>query len=213
LVSVRIRCITVFYTLITCFVLRIPSLFALTVHRYDSCPDFVRSLAVEPQEWAMESEIYYFYDFYFIVFLQIFLPFGLLVGLNILIVIKLAKDTTVRKLSEAVSFNKRDDSIQKSNISSSIRNAVCTMLAIVFSYLICNSLHLGLTILERTQSSILITEEDETLASPFYTIFGDTVSILYMFTSSIRISIYAKFNPRMRRHIIAVFVELCTKCG
>ncbi|CAG9531171.1 unnamed protein product [Cercopithifilaria johnstoni] len=81
-----------------------------------------------------------------------------------------------------------------------VRDAVCTMFAIVTSYLISNSLHLILTILERSKISILRDPNDPMMASTFHTIFSDTVSFIYMFTSAIRIIIYM-YNPTIRLHL------------
>ncbi|EFO16461.1 hypothetical protein LOAG_12044, partial [Loa loa] len=85
-------------------------------------------------------------------------------------------------------------------MSTPVRDAVCTMFAIVTSYLISNSLHLILTILERSQISILRDPDDPMMASTFHTVFSDTVSFVYMFTSAIRIIIYM-YNPAIRSHL------------
>ncbi|CAJ0581252.1 unnamed protein product, partial [Mesorhabditis spiculigera] len=82
-----------------------------------------------------------------------------------------------------------------------LRNAIYTMLAIVTSYLICNGLHLILTILERFGSSLLLEAEDDMLSTSFYILLSDTVSIAYLLTSAIRIFIYAKCNPKLRKDI------------
>jgi hypothetical protein len=75
------------------------------------------------------------------------------------------------------------------------------MLAIVTSYLISNCLHLILTILEHMQSKLLHNEFDSRRASTFYTMFGDSISFIYMVTSAIRIYIYILCNWRIRRDI------------
>lgn len=61
-----------------------------------------------------------------------------------------------------------------------------------------------LTALEKTDASILKSEDDSTKASIFYTVFGDMISFLYMFTSAIRILIYCKCNPAVRENVMQV---------
>ncbi|CAB3403728.1 unnamed protein product [Caenorhabditis bovis] len=84
---------------------------------------------------------------------------------------------------------------------SQLRNAIYTMLAIVTSYLVCNSVHLFLTILERFDPSYLYESDDRSQSSTFYIVLSDTVSICYMVSSAIRICIYAKCNPKLRKEI------------
>ncbi|PAV67588.1 hypothetical protein WR25_02333 isoform B [Diploscapter pachys] len=84
---------------------------------------------------------------------------------------------------------------------SQLRNAIYTMLAIVTSYLMCNSIHMFTTLLEKFDSNILYSAEDPNQSSNFYIALSDTVSILYMVTSAIRIFIYCKCNPKLRNEI------------
>ncbi|ETN74248.1 hypothetical protein NECAME_04113 [Necator americanus] len=88
---------------------------------------------------------------------------------------------------------------------SQLRNAIYTMLAIVMSYLVCNGVHLFLTFLERTGSSLLYDSGDPNQSSNFYIALSDTVSICYMVSSAIRILIYAKCNPKLRQEISDYF--------
>ncbi|PIC45721.1 hypothetical protein B9Z55_005646 [Caenorhabditis nigoni] len=84
---------------------------------------------------------------------------------------------------------------------SQLRNAIYTMMAIVTSYLVCNGVHLFLTILERFNPSYLYDSVDSSQSSTFYIVLSDTVSICYMISSAIRIFIYAKCNPKLRQEI------------
>ncbi|VDM24692.1 unnamed protein product [Toxocara canis] len=90
---------------------------------------------------------------------------------------------------------------RKQNGRKQLRCAVYTMVAIVCTYLISNSLHLMLTTLERSGTKILVDESDPNVSSNFYIAFSDTVSFCYMFTSAIRILIYAMCNPTLRLQI------------
>ncbi|VDM99269.1 unnamed protein product [Thelazia callipaeda] len=93
-------------------------------------------------------------------------------------------------------------------MSKAVRDAIYTMLAIVTTYLISNSLHLILTILERSKTSLLRDPDDPMMASTFHTVFSDTVSFVYMFTSAIRIIIYFICNPIIRQHLRTTLTQI-----
>lgn len=151
-------------------------------------------------------------------FIQTLLPFVVLVFTNIVIVKKLSAvhclereaPTPPAKNSESILMpippptprrSSHKISFTRMKMPMAVRNAVYTTLAIVASYLVCNSLHLVLTVLERSKSSLLDDAEDSTKASTFYTLFGDSVSALYMVTSAGRILIYCKCNPFINAHV------------
>ncbi|CAI4221056.1 unnamed protein product [Auanema sp. JU1783] len=90
---------------------------------------------------------------------------------------------------------------------SQLRNAIYTMLAIVMSYLVCNGVHLFLTVLERFDSSILYDSDDPNQSSNFYIALSDTVSICYMVSSAARLIIYCKCNPKLRKEIRQYLTE------
>lgn len=52
----------------------------------------------------------------------------------------------------------------------------------------------------RSKISLLRDPDDPMMASTFHTVFSDTVSFVYMFTSAIRIIIYM-CNPAIRLHL------------
>ena len=74
------------------------------------------------------------------------------------------------------SFRALRRALKRPVMSSAVRNAVYTTVAIVSTYLMCSGLHMILTALERTDSSLLKSSSDPNTASTFYTMFGDTVS-------------------------------------
>ncbi|KHJ90544.1 hypothetical protein OESDEN_09612 [Oesophagostomum dentatum] len=87
------------------------------------------------------------------------------------------------------------------SVSASVRSAIMTMVAIVATYLISNSLHLILTVMERSDHPLLRDPDDPLMASTFHTFFSDAVSFVYMFTSAIRLVIYYVCNPKIRADI------------
>ncbi|GMT14656.1 hypothetical protein PFISCL1PPCAC_5953, partial [Pristionchus fissidentatus] len=82
-----------------------------------------------------------------------------------------------------------------------LRNAVITMLVIVLSYLICNGLNLYLLYFEKFAPKALFEVDDPTISSNFYVALSDTVSISYMLSSAVRLFIYAKCNPKLRKEL------------
>ncbi|KAM3717834.1 FMRFamide receptor [Dirofilaria immitis] len=252
--------ITVFLLLLCCTISRLPTAFAIVVHHFPNCNDFLRTQSTGPADWVHESKVYYFFDFHLLSIAQTFIPFIVLVVFNFIIIRKLPRGNmnqpkkhrngqyllnrnftstnnqleqeeqnqfSVSKTLSVFDRTKRSASMiePKSQLSTTtwtsgsgykklsiiaikplrkmstpVRDAVCTMFAIVTSYLISNSLHLILTILERSNISILRDPDDPMMASTFHTVFSDTVSFVYMFTSAIRIIIYM-YNPAVRLHL------------
>ncbi|CAB3397915.1 unnamed protein product [Caenorhabditis bovis] len=162
------------------------------------------------------------YDVYGIACLQTFCPFLSLTMLNLVIVHKLAKlDSNAMnnaKISDpdaTVVLTRKSgvlSSLRINKMTGSVRNAIYTMVAIVSTYLISNSLHIMLTLLEVTKSPILVDESDTYKASMLYTLLGDAVSILYMISSAIRIFIYSYCNPAIRYQLLDLLGwKKCTK--
>ncbi|VDN54167.1 unnamed protein product [Dracunculus medinensis] len=181
--SMKGRQLTVIISLTSCAILRLPTVFAVVVHHFPNCSDFFRSESTGPADWVLESSAYHFFDFHLLSIAQTFIPFFVLVIFN-------APSISASNVSLAASLKKK-----------AVRNAIYTMLAIATSYLMSNTLHLILTILERSKTSILRDPVDPNLASSFHTAFSDTVSFVYMFTSAIRIVIYYVCNPAVREDL------------
>ncbi|VDK69385.1 unnamed protein product [Onchocerca ochengi] len=261
--------ITVFLLLLCCTISRLPTAFAIVVHHFPNCNDFLRTQSTGPADWVHKSKFYYFFDFHLLSIAQTFIPFIVLVVFNFIIIRKLPKENLDQQkksingdyllcpdfTSNHIQLKKEQNKLSKSNVlsvfdrsnqsasvlehkhrpsnirwdsefkkndsilckrkselsvitirpfckmSTPVRDAICTMLAIVTSYLISNSLHLILTILERSNISILRDPDDPMMASTFHTVFSDTVSFVYMFTSAIRILIHYMCNPAVRLHL------------
>uniref|UniRef100_A0A914Q855 G-protein coupled receptors family 1 profile domain-containing protein n=1 Tax=Panagrolaimus davidi TaxID=227884 RepID=A0A914Q855_9BILA len=165
-------------------------------------------------------------------FIQTLLPFVVLVATNIIIVKRLSavhaiekqhmqklqqqqvlpptpkSSTSLNPFHEIRRASMKKLSFSRIRMPASVRNAVYTTMAIVASYLICNTLHLFLTVLERSKASILEDKEDPLKASIFYTFFGDSVSALYMVTSAIRIVIYCKCNPLVKQQVVETLTNM-----
>uniref|UniRef100_A0A0N4Z6M5 G_PROTEIN_RECEP_F1_2 domain-containing protein n=1 Tax=Parastrongyloides trichosuri TaxID=131310 RepID=A0A0N4Z6M5_PARTI len=219
ILTIKIRSITLILCLTLCIVLKIPSMFSIVIEIYPKCTNSFRKLAVDISDFAKNSKWYPIYDFQIMCFIQQVIPFITILCLNLLIVKKLSRNSRRRMSEKIIESSCVEESLTSFAVShlqvlhyqndkkveQKIGNAVYSTLAICFSYLICNGAHLVLTILERTNSSLLINKDDITKASLFYTTFGDLVSFLYMFTSAIRFLIYYKFNNKIKSEVRKLF--------
>ncbi|CAI2333706.1 unnamed protein product [Caenorhabditis sp. 36 PRJEB53466] len=227
----RGRIVTVVFVCLTSVALRFPVLYAIKVESFPDCKDYFRSESMAQTEWAINSELWHIFDFHVITTIQMLFPFVVLLLLNLTIINRLVAEkrenmypvlrgtgtTTEAKKVSFVQGNLpenyvllqvaadviKESLIHRSSRSkrSQLRNAIYTMLAIVTSYLVCNGVHLFLTILERFDPSYLYDSVDSSQSSTFYIVLSDTVSICYMVSSAIRILIYAKCNPKLRQEI------------
>ncbi|CAO4365189.1 unnamed protein product [Caenorhabditis nigoni] len=226
----RGRIVTVIFVWVFSFAIRTPVLYAMQVKSFPGCDDYFRSESVAGTSFA-ETEAYEIYDFHIITAIQMMFPFIVLLLLNFTIIKRLVAEkrenmypilrgagvTTEAKKASFVQGNVpenyvllqvaadviKESLIHRSSRSkrSQLRNAIYTMMAIVTSYLVCNGVHLFLTILERFNPSYLYDSVDSSQSSTFYIVLSDTVSICYMISSAIRIFIYAKCNPKLRQEI------------
>ncbi|KAI3421928.1 hypothetical protein GPALN_012468 [Globodera pallida] len=161
--SVRGRQITVGFTLGTCALLRLPTYWATTVHEYPQCDDFFRTKTAGPADWVMSSRFFYVFDFHLLSIAQTVFPFFVLLAFN-LVVVRRVSQLSPRHFSPAVlrlpppapSFGSRQHAngrrasfIHRLSLNGPVRSAVYTMVCIVCSYLVSNTLHLALTVLER----------------------------------------------------------------
>uniref|UniRef100_A0A0M3IWU5 G_PROTEIN_RECEP_F1_2 domain-containing protein n=1 Tax=Ascaris lumbricoides TaxID=6252 RepID=A0A0M3IWU5_ASCLU len=135
------------------------------VYEFPNCTDFFRSKSTGAADWVLESDIYYFFDFHLLSIAQTFIPFFVLVAFNLIIVRKLTKKRKRTDDGKSREEEHHDDHLnapmhllQSSSggvsppfrlMTNPVRDAIYAMMIIVTTYLISNSLHLILTILER----------------------------------------------------------------
>ncbi|VDL76209.1 unnamed protein product [Nippostrongylus brasiliensis] len=188
------RPLSILLLLVAAVAVRAPAAAVLTVSRFPHCRDYFRTLAVDILPWA-----------------KTFLPFVTLIALNVVIIRRLLSlNSRLRKSSLAAMPGIRASilsSIRRYRMPPPIKHALYTMVAIVSTYLVSNSLHLLLTLLEFSNA-----ENDSFAASTLYTTLGDLVSVLYMTSSAIRIFIYAKCNPTVWKQLSSnAFMNKFTK--
>ncbi|GMR59878.1 hypothetical protein PMAYCL1PPCAC_30073, partial [Pristionchus mayeri] len=196
--------------LLLCALLRLPTMWALEVQYFPKCPDVFRSLYTDMSEWS-SWEVWQFFDFQVMLFIQTIVPFFLLVTLNAIIVHRLKSMTAPRPIMKKQQEHERLEFVAPfehmyiaRSTHSQVRSAILTMVAIVTSYLLCNTLQLILTIMEKSVEYRMKDEHGDDMSSLFHTTFGDIISFLYMCTSAIRLFIYAICNNEIRRDLRAM---------
>ncbi|CAI4226895.1 unnamed protein product [Auanema sp. JU1783] len=183
------RYITISVVLFAVFLLRLPAFFEYYITYRADCPiymsyDYVPLLA----GW----EHYQLFNFYVMTILHIFVPFAILLLLNISIVA-----VTKRKLRESMSSSKkrRDE----------LRCATWTMVSIATTYLCCSSLSFFISVMENifTNNTLLINEDGS--STTFYTLASDAVSILVAVNSLLRLFVYLLCSPTFRTQLLQEF--------
>ncbi|CAB3398968.1 unnamed protein product [Caenorhabditis bovis] len=199
--------------------LRLPAFFEYYLRYLPNCPlykdyEYVPMLA----SW----EHYQMFNFYVMTVLHIFVPFALLLLLNISIVV-----LTKRKLNGIgwaittfIDMPKVSELIRKESHSSNkrrrdeLRYATWTMVSIATTYLCCSSLSLLIGVLENVwpENSLLFDENGD--STRFYTLSSDVISILVAVNSLLRIFVYMLCSPSFREQLFKEFpfVNFCKCC-
>uniref|UniRef100_A0A915AQU8 G-protein coupled receptors family 1 profile domain-containing protein n=2 Tax=Parascaris univalens TaxID=6257 RepID=A0A915AQU8_PARUN len=215
LITDRGRGITVIVVLFVVIILRVPAFFDYSIVYEKHCPPFQDYIFV-PYLTAYED--YAMYNFYVMTVLQIFLPFALLSVLNIIIILltrkRLHETAFGRSFHEMprISLMLRKEGMNKrSNNRKELKYATLTMVAIVFTYLICNSFSVFISVMENafSDSSLLINEDGS--STQFYTITADLISILVALNSLLRLVVYFLCNPQFRIRLIKLLLSSSLK--
>ncbi|KJH41227.1 hypothetical protein DICVIV_12805 [Dictyocaulus viviparus] len=88
-----------------------------------------------------------------------------------------------------------------------LRCAVKTTIVIISSYLACNSVNFVLYCIEIFKSNL--TQDEDGNFNVFYVIASDLGTNLFVFSSTIRIFVYYKYNPTIRQQIQSVTNPRC----
>ncbi|KHN81165.1 Rhodopsin, GQ-coupled [Toxocara canis] len=210
LITDRGRGATVAVVLLVVLILRVPAFFDYSIVYENRCPPFQDYMFV-PYLTAYDD--YIMYNFYVMTILQIFLPFVLLFVLNIVIILltrrRLYQTAYGQHLVEMprISLMLRKESINKNRMGrNELKYATWTMVAIVFTYLICNSFSLFISVMENVFSDSPILVNADGSSTQFYTITADLISILVALNSLLRLVIYLLCNPQFRLRLTRKFL-------
>ncbi|VDM39469.1 unnamed protein product [Toxocara canis] len=103
--------------------------------------------------------------------------------------------------------DKISESINKNRMGrNELKYATWTMVAIVFTYLICNSFSLFISVMENVFSDSPILVNADGSSTQFYTITADLISILVALNSLLRLVIYLLCNPQFRLRLTRKFL-------
>uniref|UniRef100_A0A8R1IIE9 G_PROTEIN_RECEP_F1_2 domain-containing protein n=1 Tax=Caenorhabditis japonica TaxID=281687 RepID=A0A8R1IIE9_CAEJA len=215
LISSSGRFVTIAVAFLGILLLRLPAFFEYYITYRPDCPlyenyDYTPLLA----GW----EHYQMFNFYVMTVLHIFVPFALLLVLNISIVM-----VTKRRLrgigwaiTTCIDMPKVNELIRKESINSNrrrrdeLRYATWTMVSIATTYLCCSSLSLFISVLENVwpENTLLFMEDGS--STKFYTLASDVVSILVAVNSLLRIFVYLLCSPNFRKQLINEYP--CLRC-
>ncbi|RCN36339.1 7 transmembrane receptor [Ancylostoma caninum] len=210
LVTEHGRYITIGVVLLGVIGLRLPAFFEYVIAFRPECPiymsyDYVPMLA----GW----EHYQIFNFYVMTVLHIFVPFAILLILNISIVM-----LTKRKIhgiswavTSFIGMPKVTEMIRKETMETSkkrrdeVRYATRTMVSITTTYLICSSLSLFISVMENVfpENSLLFNEDGS--STRFYTLASDCISILVAVNSLLRLFVYMLCSPSLREQLASEF--------
>ncbi|CAJ0586357.1 unnamed protein product, partial [Mesorhabditis spiculigera] len=207
LVSERGRYCTIGVVLFGVFLLRLPAFFEYTIEYLPKCAAFQN---YEFKPLLSSEDNYRIYNFYVMTVLHIFVPFALLLLLNISIVAVTKKK--LRHIGWAattfIDMPKITELIRKESISSAkkrrdeLRYATWTMVSIVTSYLCCNTFSLFISIMENYFADNSLMYEPDGSSTQFYTLTSDLCSILVALNSLLRLFIYMLCSPSIRAELI-----------
>ncbi|CAJ0575031.1 unnamed protein product, partial [Mesorhabditis spiculigera] len=198
---------------------------AIMVGEMPNCTQYFYSKGLMATEFGLSTEFYY--TDVVQQFINLFVSFLVLCLLNLLIVRKLKKShRRARRQSASVShtleltckfpksqsIRRLDDQARREQ--KRVRFAIRTTVVIISSYLACNSINFFLYCFERFWQDVLYDENGQFHAG--YVFISDVGTNLVVLASTIRIFIYYKYNPEIRKQIrstIPLLTYMLTKKG
>ncbi|NP_001355538.1 G_PROTEIN_RECEP_F1_2 domain-containing protein [Caenorhabditis elegans] len=205
--SLRLRIGVILLLLGTATSLRINGLYLYFIDEDENCDFYHRKWLSSHQEeqakWIHFENV--------LTFFHTFVSFVLLCALNIVVVAKLRvqhRKTRRQSTSPAQLFSSTTARVQAAQEireqQHRLRCAVKTTVVIISAYLACNLVNFILYILETFRRSWII--EANGAFKPFYVIISDLGSNLFVFSSTIRIFIYYKYNHEIKKLIKDIWV-------
>ncbi|CAJ0591536.1 unnamed protein product [Cylicocyclus nassatus] len=203
LVTEQGRYITIGMVLLACLGLRVPAFFEYVITFRPYCPIY---MSYDYVPWLAGWQHYQIFNFYVMTVLHVFVPFAILLILNVSIVM-----LTKRKIhgvswavTALVGMPKVTEMIRKETMQTSkkrrddFRYATRTMVSITTTYLICSSLSLFISVMENVfpKNTLLFNEDGS--STTFYTLASDVVSILVAVNSLLRLFVYMVCSPNFR---------------
>lgn len=193
----------IFFIFLLASILRLPSFWDYKLIYQPVCQNVNNFSTIILDDNLISCKFYRsIYNFYIMNFVQLFIPVSCLVILNGIIIFRLKKQLRIAKTFVSL-FPERvlmHGPIRPGVIRDKVRSAAFTLVAIVTSYLVCNSLNLFLSIMEHVAKHPYL-EDENGLPTDLYSYLTNFVSFLFMFNSSIRLFIHLSSNESFRNQI------------
>lgn len=188
-----LRIIVILAVLLFATLFRGISYWELNVYNYPECEGFA-SLFISQSELVRNDAYAVFYGIYAVNFLQVFLPFCLLLVLNCGILYRIRSALT----RQTVAFQ-RQSAWECSSDEENLRSATKMLISVISTYLISNILSVVITSIEQMHKTFLTVDHPV-----FYTFSVDCINILYVLTSTIRLIIYVGCSEKIRAELVSL---------
>lgn len=203
------RGFTIGLIFISATILRSPTYFEYRVIDIRECNDIEVFASMEFNPLLANNTFYTkMYNFYFMHTIQVFMPILALLILNVGIVYQLQRQLNLAKRFLFLFLQKFvfQHVTEKGLCKEQIRSATSSLVAMVTSYLVCNSTHLLLSVLEHV-AKVPILEDEEGLTTDFYNYLTDIICFLFMFNSFLRLFIYMACNYELRKLVFNLIIR------
>ncbi|KJH43936.1 7 transmembrane receptor [Dictyocaulus viviparus] len=210
LVSEKGRYFTIGIVLACVFVLRLPAFFEYVIAFRPECPIYM-SYDYEPLLAGWEH--YQIFNFYVMTVLNVFVPFAILLILNISIVALTKRKlhsiswavTTFIDMPKITELIKKETMMSSKRRRDEVRYATWTMVSITSTYLCCSSLSLFISVMENLFPKNALLFNQDGSSTRFYTLATDVVSILVAVNSLLRLFVYMLCSPTLREDLFKEF--------
>lgn len=200
------RLYTILFISFMTSMIRLPSFWDYELVYQHVCQNVNNFSTITIQDYLMQNVFYKtVYNFYIMHLVQLFIPVIALIALNTAIVYSLKRQLSLAKrfaclFPETVLTQ---GAIKTGLSKDKVRRATYTLLAIVTSYLLCNTVNLFLSIMEHVAKKPYLEDEHDN-PTDLYNFLSDLVSFLFMFNSSIRLFIHLASNESFRIQILTL---------
>lgn len=189
------RVIVVMGVLLFSIMFRGVSYWELVVRYNPKCSGF-ESLSLELTEMP-KNPAYKYYSVYAINIVQVFLPFSLLLLLNLAIICRI-RNANVTRLDQKLTSQQSLQTIMRAK-AANLRSATRILVSVVTTYLFSNILNVAITFMEHQNEQFLKDHHS------FYTFSVDSISLLYVITASTRLLIYIGCSEQIRTELLQLF--------
>lgn len=188
------RILVIFIVVFASTLFRGVSYWDIYVEVHPECEGFAR-YSLELSAFT-QDETYKYYSFYAVNIIQVFLPFCLLLLINLTIVYRVQKAIDRRNSSTLFSQNSVWRCTKR---EANVKSAAKMLISVVVSYLLSNSFSLAITVIEHVKRDLL----DQ--SPQLYTFSVDAINLLYLSSAATRFLIYVVCSEKIRQEVQDLF--------